>query len=361
MYQLRKKRAAPKEHQIAKKLRMQIVDGELKPGTQLPKRLELERVFSVSPVTLQRALQHLIKDGFIYARAGHGTFVVDHPPHLSHYGLVFPSHPNERETWGNFYTALNNVALDIQRAGRRSLAVYYGLERPEHHEAREKLIEDVQAHRLAGLVFAFSPHNFKGTPIVDEPRIKRVAVMKASMPGIPAVSLDGTTLTKYALDFFAARGRKRLAVICTPGQAGLIPHLAALALERGMTTHPYWQHAVTVGAPEWACNIVHLMTQAPRETRPDALIIVDDNLVPHATAGLLAGGISVPTEMDVVAHGNFPWLTPSMVPAKRIGFDARSVLSICLETLDRQRKKVAVENVILVPASVDEEVEQPMM
>ena len=363
MYQMRKKRAAPKEHQISKALRKQIVEGELKPlGPNSPSVLSSSGYSRSVPSRFSAPLQHLIEDGFIYAKAGHGTFVVDHPPHLSRYGLVFPSHPNEREAWGNFYTALNNEALDLQRRRPGTLAIYYGMERPEHHQEREQLLQDVQAHRLAGLAFAYTPRAFRGTPILEEPRLARVAVMRNNEIGFPAVSLDGATLTQRAIDYLVTRGRKKLAIISSPGSApSIIPTLARLAMEHGMACQSIWQHAVYVGAAEWARNIVHLMTQLPIEQRPDALFITDDNLVPHATAGLLAGGVAVPGDLDVVAHGNFPWLTPSVVPAKRIGFDARSVLAICMDTLDRQRKNIAVDQITVVPARLDEEVELPLM
>ena len=358
MYQTRKKRAAPKEHQISKVLRRQIVEGELQPGSQLPKRVELERVFSVSPVTLQRALQHLIEDGFIYAKAGHGTFVVDHPPHLTRYGLVFPTHPHEKEGWGNFYTALNNEALEYQRRRPGTLAIYYGLERPEHLQEREQLMHDVLAHRLAGLMFTFTPRNFRGTPILDEPRVARVAVMRAHEMGFPAIQLDGASMVDRTMEYLRSRGRSKVAIVASSSQP---PHyvnsLMQGARQHGLSVEPFWVHAIHPSAPEWARNVVHLLTLLPAAQRPDSLFITDDNLVPHATAGLLAGGISVPGDMEVVAHANYPYLTPSVVPAKRIGYDARQVLATFLDVIDRQSRNLPVEETWMIPARMDEEVE----
>ena len=71
---------------------------------------------------------------------------------------------------------------------------------------------------------------------------------------------------------------------------------------------------------------------------PDALLITDDNLVGPATAGLKALGIRCPTDVEVVAHANFPWPTASALPITRIGFDANQLLHLGIADLDRQRR-----------------------
>lgn len=354
---LKRKRIAVKEGQISQHLRQQIVRGELPPGAQLPKRVELERQFAVSPLTLQRALSSLIEDGFVYAKTGQGTFVAAHPPHLSRYGLIFPYHPNDRVLWSNYYAALNNEAQGLQKSAPNKLTIYYGLELPENLSERDKLIADVESHRLAGLVFASTPINFRGTPLLDEPRIARVAIMRNPGFGIPQIRLDGDAFHNKALDYLASRGRRRVAVINSATMAPeWMESFRQSVAQRGMETHPYWIQGVhTIGA-EWARNVIHLMFQAPADQRPDALFISDDNLVPHATAGLLAAGVGVPEKVDVVAHANFPWPTASVVPVKRLGFDAGQVLQLCLESIDRQRKQEQVEQLMSVMPLFDDEV-----
>ena len=132
----RRKRPAIKEARIAQHLRQQIVRGDLTPGMQLPKRVDLEQEYSVSPLTLQRALQQLIDDGFLYAKTGQGTFVAANPPHLSRYGLLFPYHPSDREMWSSWYVAINNEAEAYQREHPNRLVIYYGLELLDRQDDR---------------------------------------------------------------------------------------------------------------------------------------------------------------------------------------------------------------------------------
>ena len=72
--------------------------------------------------------------------------------------------------------------------------------------------------------------------------------------------------------------------------------------------------------------------------QPDGLIIADDNLVPYATAGLIAAGARVGEDIAVVGACNFPWPTHSAVPIDRVGFDAAEILRACLQSIDTQRR-----------------------
>lgn len=356
MQQVRRaaRKKGQKEVLVSMDLRRRIIEGDLKPGSRLPKRVDLEQRFAVSPLTIQRAVDRLIEEGFVYAKTGQGTFVVEHPPHLSRYGLVFPSHPGDRGGWSTFYTALSAEAQLIQREAPQKLAIYQGLELAERDEARRRLIEEVETHQLAGLIFVFSPQNFANTPILTEPRMARVAIMQEPAFGIPAVSFDGRW--GRALEYFKQRGRRRLALLTSSTiSQRFTDKLRQDAADAGMVMHPYWQHAVHPSAPESARNIVHLMCLSSAAERPDALLITDDNLVPHGTAGLLAAGMTVPNEMDVVAHANFPYPTTSVVPARRIGFDVREVLKRCLQSIDVQRRGGTVEQVTKIEAVFEDE------
>ena len=90
--------------------------------------------------------------------------------------------------------------------------------------------------------------------------------------------------------------------------------------------------------------------------RPDALIITDDNLVEYAAAGVIAAGMRVPEELEVVAHCNFPWPTPSVVPVKRLGYEVTRILQACLDSIDLQRSGQKALPVTQIPAVFEEEV-----
>ena len=131
--------------------------------------------------------------------------------------------------------------------------------------------------------------------------------------------------------------------------------MAAIAAH-GMESREYWTQSTALPIAETARNAMHLLLHRGQAERPDALIILDDNLVEHATAGIQDAGLSVPNDIEVVAHCNFPWLAASRVPVHHLGYDVRQVLELCIASISSQRagKTVATEN--LVPALFQEEV-----
>ncbi len=64
----------PRYHQIYLILRQQITSG-IFDQTGLPPELKLVDQYKVARVTMRRALSELVKEGLVYRRAGHGTFV----------------------------------------------------------------------------------------------------------------------------------------------------------------------------------------------------------------------------------------------------------------------------------------------
>jgi DNA-binding LacI/PurR family transcriptional regulator len=124
---------------------------------------------------------------------------------------------------------------------------------------------------------------------------------------------------------------------------------------RKMSTRPHWSQGAGRDGLHWIRNATHLLMHPGQLERPDGLIISDDNLVEYATAGLIDAGVKVPQDLDVVAHCNFPWPTPSVLPVQRLGYDARECLRICLDLLDRRRQGQTTESEVRLQACLAEE------
>ncbi len=69
--------APPIYSQVASLLRQRIRNGELAPGTKLPKELDLARMLGVSRIPVRHALAILQREGLIQRRHGRGTFVAE--------------------------------------------------------------------------------------------------------------------------------------------------------------------------------------------------------------------------------------------------------------------------------------------
>ena len=194
------RKAAPRRNAIVAELRRQIVTGLLQPGNRLPTRRELRAHFQSGVVTLQRALDRLKGEGFVSTRSTAGTYVASHPPHLSRYGLVFPSRPESWHRWMRFWTVLSEQTEEIERITPFRMPRYY-MEGSFKGEDYELLLRDVGSDRLAGLILTFPSDFLKGTALLQPRRLPMVALAEAGQEGIPAVAHDHKAFVSEALDY----------------------------------------------------------------------------------------------------------------------------------------------------------------
>jgi DNA-binding LacI/PurR family transcriptional regulator len=331
-----------KQSLIVSQLRARIVAHEFPPESRLPTHTDLQHHFKASVVTVQRALDHLRNEGFVYARRRSGTFVTEYPPHLYHFALVFPKHPSDTHGWSRFWTALSNEAARFEQESHKKVFLFHNIDGHSDREDYQKLLAAVRTRRLAGIVFAAHPYVLADTQLLRDCAVPSVSFMPKPALGISAVALDSTAFIEKALDHLAERGRRRIAVLSVPGfSASYYDYLGQAMARRQLQTKPCWLQCVSPSAAEWARNLMLLLMQSGQAERPDGLIITDDNLVEYAVAGLVAAGVRVPRDLEVVGHCNFPWPPPSVLPITRLGFDAHEVLRACLEIVSRRGPKVA--------------------
>lgn len=348
---------AKKRVRIVHHFRQRILSGELEAGVRLPAQTKLARRFGVSPVTVQRSIEELVRQGFVQTRRRGGTFVAERPPHLHRYGLVFIDMPGNPHSWTLFHQAIANEGVRLAKLGGIGLMAYHGVDgHVDTHEYR-RLLDDVRSGLLGGVILACYPNALLQTPLLQDPEVPRVAIMgKPEIPGIPRVFGDGEQLVERALGHLAAHGRRRVAVLATRGMYGQCQNSLADCLRRyGFPDDPWWVQIVDRHPPEAAHHCVRLLMRPGQADRPDALLVLDDNLVEHACAGLVAAGIDTVDEVAVVAQCNFPWPPPAVLPIRRIGFDCAEVLAACIASIDRQRRGEPVEPWTRIPALFEEE------
>jgi DNA-binding LacI/PurR family transcriptional regulator len=343
----------PKQSMISEHLRKEIIQGKFPPGGRLPTQVQLVDQFRVSGVTIQRALDRLIREGFICTHGRNGTFVAAHPPHLFKYGVVFRDQPKVGRS--RYHQMLEAQALRLQRSGDRKVTIFNGITGHEDTEPSRQLLDLVRSHQMAGLLL-IDGDTFRDTPLLDEAGIYRCAIMsmKVDTLGCPIVFPDMTGMIDLALDTLVQRGRKRVATLSTMGVHQEVgQYLRHAMAARGITTYDRWQQIVPHDIPEAVRNNVLMMMSADRD-RPDGLFIVDDNLAEGASSGLVMAGVNVPRDVEVVAHCNFPWLAPSVLPMQRVGFDTRQIMETAVNVIDMQRQGQRAPTVTRIGAVLEE-------
>ena len=351
-------RTVEKQLSVVAELRTRIVGGVFPPGTKLPTRTELEQEFGVSAATLQGAMDHLSRDGFIESKGRNGTFVAETAPWLSTFAVLMPDRLETiRGQVCSFWTAILNELYAVEKAQRVKLPVSYGFGplhlRPDEFADFTKIIADLRAHRLGGLIFVTNPEYFDGTPLATEP-VPRVAVKNKALPGVPAVYPDLRAMIERSLDYLKARGRRAIAVAgITFAHLGGCQWIESQIAARGMISRQFWNLQLDPNQAENVRVCANLLMHCSE--RPDGILIADDNLVPNFTAGLLASGVRTSDHLEIVAHANFPWPTQSMVPVRRIGFDVHRLLEVCIEIIAAQRDGKPVPELTLLPPVMQDE------
>lgn len=349
-------RPAVKREEVVRHIHTQIIGGKLKPGDRLPTRRDLQERFQTSLSTIQQALDQLAEEGFVIPRGKAGTFVTSEPPHKARYGIVVPLHPHSH-SYPRFWSALVNEATRLQESGK-SVRVYQGVSEKRLAADYEAMVSDLRRHRLAGLIFVTNPYFLEGDEVLSSGGVPCVAIGSATgmTKHVTTIRLDGKSFARKAVNFLVKKGRRRIGMIlpAAPDEMFRQPFFEALESHH-IAIKPYWFQESSQGTPSSARNLAHLLMRLPPNDRPDGLIIGDDNHVEHASAGIVDAGVHVPTDIDVVAHCNFPWPTPSVVAVRRLGYDAREVIAQCVRCIDAQR---AGENVPLpapIPARFEDE------
>ena len=251
---------------------------------------------------------------------------------------------------------LESLAIRLQRsADDRRITLFNGISGREDTDASRDLLALVRSHQMAGLLL-IDADGFLGTPLLDEAGICRAAVMSNRVASLtcPIVYPDMTGMADLALDHLVARGRRRVATLCSIGvHYEMGTYLRHAMRARGIDVVERWQQIVPHDVPEAVRNATLLLMDRPAgPDRPDALFIADDNLVEAASGGLVAAGVSVPGDVEVIAHCNFPWSAP-VLPMQRVGFDTMQILTTAIGVIDQQRQGQRVASVTRVPAVME--------
>lgn len=343
-------RPPDKRDDVVRALRKSIMDGDLTSGQRLPVHVELQAKLNCASATLQQALNILEADGFIRVEPRRGRFVVERPAYLDTFALVFaidPVSPYAEREWSRYFVAFSKVAANWQSASGRRLQVFHGIDQHTDTEDRQRLVDLIERHQLAGLIFANNPFLVSDSPILDAPDLPRVVFSGAAHPSLSSLTFDGDQWWRKAFQELALKGRRKVALLGTGGgnEVGFTRELHS----HGMCSRTRWRQTVSMICPGGATNAVELLMND--QDRPDALIVADDNFVEPAIAGLRKSGVRVPEDVAVVAHANFP-CPPDCggLDVSLLGYDLGAAFDSSVSLIDNERAGRSRHTQTTVPA-----------
>jgi DNA-binding transcriptional MocR family regulator len=350
---------SPKQAVVENTLRKQIVSGKLQPGDKLPTWDELEHKFSVSRTTVMRAIENLRSDGFVIGTRKRGTFVTDYPPHLFQIGLLFMGHPDSTTEWSTFYDRLLRASTIIEESSGIRFKRYYRLvpTHPDRHELA-RINDDLTNHRLAGLVATYNPSSDLIKENLIPHDLPRIAInYHVGVSGFSCIYPDIEGFRAEAIRQLAQRGRKRVAIITSTGYPPNDPVIRQYQSEieaAGMQTTPELIFSVSFNHLPWARIVTRLFMQLPADKRPDAMIILDDNLTPAVLDGLREVQCKMPDDMLVVTLVNYPNDDPKIHGVIRIGVDMTGLLREIVHRIGLLKAKSPVPALSFYPYQAPE-------
>jgi hypothetical protein len=175
-------------------------------------------------------------------------------------------------------------------------------------------------------------------------------------PDESAITLSWESWCDRAIDLLVQGGCKRLAILAAAVRpTPEIDKLADQARKRSIVVKPQWVQGIYPNQAEWARRSVHLLVDRDSPQAPDSLLITDDSLIDHASAGLVDAGVRSSSQLRVVAWANLPSRSPLLLPMIRLGFDLRSALVQAVDLITRKRLGQAVERAITLPVQVEDQ------
>ena len=342
-----------KYHRVLEAIRQQIVGGQYTSSRRLPPWSQIAEQHGVGMATVQKAVDTLTRDGFLYAQPGAGTYVADYTPNECCFGLAL--HHESHALTSAHDSAVRNAANKLDNGTSIQFRQYRVSGWLQYQDEINRLADDVANHRLAGVISPFFCPAFDGTAIVTTPGVPKVFCSRTKFAESYIVGVDGSFFER-AMKYMASRDRRRIAHLVLDTPFGFDPHAFEASLrQNGLDVRPYWVQGIVLGhTTRTASNVVRLLMELEGDKRPDALVVYDDALLEPAVMGLLSCNVRVPEDLEVVSLANFPSLRPQGLPVRRLGYDWHEMLSKAIEVI-RSARHGDKPAPVLLPAVFEDE------
>ncbi|HEY3267312.1 MAG TPA: GntR family transcriptional regulator [Armatimonadota bacterium] len=331
MASVNKQSLLPRYVQARRYLEELIRREGLGPGDQLPSERELSEEFRVSHMTMNRAIQEMVRDRLLTREVGRGTFVVRldaRAPHLGALGLVSLVNAGEikADTYaGGILRGAHTAALET---GWDLVLIQEALEYPAGVSAR-------LAGRANGFLIVSSPDD--AIPTLRHLRDEGTPFLSVGSSwldeDIPAVDSDNILGSDLAVGHLASLGHTRIGLIGAPeyrsnARDRRVGFEAALNA-RGLPFSRRWNVPCPGEAHVSDDEREQIVAIARAPDGPTAFVAAGYLLAVITIEALGNAGLSVPNDVSVVGFDDkvsaaflSPALTTVAQPLEEMGFRA---------------------------------------
>lgn len=340
----------PKYAQIKKALRRHL-RSELTVGSKLPSTLDLQRRFSVSQGTINRAIQDLVGEGLVERRIGSGTFVSD---------------PGKR-TAANIGVLWGLWNARIQRNTPYSARILHEIEEQAHLLEKHVLVADVREVTrptftgnsrglVSGVIILFNhdhrlvrAYHDDGLPVVlIDPFVRT--------PEVPFVTSDDYSASRLGVAHLVKLGHRRIVHVTVKMPVpcleinerifGYCETMREFGLEQESHVHtvtvrpldPDSLESGSLNKDLFAAGAGRSFVEMLERVRPTACCCLNDDVAAWVVGLCHERGIAVPQQMSVVGIDDegtagriWPPLTTVQLPVAEIGRRAVRILDECIK------------------------------
>lgn len=313
--------AKPAWLQVKEALQSSIERGELKPGEPLPGRSQLCRLFSTNRLSIDRAIAELVKEGWLVAIRGKGTFVVE--PDFKHtlptltFAVVW-SHPvttKDNIYWGPLLRGISYAASDLE------VRLLF------RHCSPDTFQDLFREARVDGLI-VLAPHVDDETVLNKLWRNRLPFVATSSSyedDTLPCVDTNNFEGVRQALEHLWELGHKQIAIINLALQStDLLQRWEAfqkLMGEAGITLDPRWTLLSTSyrwgEADFWIKRIEKWLHSVPL---PTAIVAAAYDMALIVLKALQRQRIDVPQQVSLISFddpASAAFLEPSLTTVRQ--------------------------------------------
>lgn len=290
----------PRYIQARKFLENLVRTQGLGPGDQLPSERELSARFHVSQMTMNRAIQEMVRDGILYREVGRGTFVMHQDSHAVRNGtlaLVTLHSPG--------YIKRDPYFSEILR-GIQSAAFDTCWDLLLLHEALDEGTGIRLRTRADG--FLFMTPTDEAIPALRRMHSEHLPFVTVGSSwleeDIPALDTDNIVGAGLAVEHLFELGHRRIAFVGAPENMSNsrdrhIGFQAALEA-RGLEYHPEWFIACETALTMTLEEMDRLAALFREEDPPTAVFAAGYELAVHTIETLQNGETRIPETVSVV-------------------------------------------------------------
>lgn len=337
-------------------LRRQITTGIYQRGEKLPTFDDLAGLFGVSRFTIQNVVNILKGEGFIRGVERGGLYVEDRPPNLHCIAIVYQHSPAAAD-WPRFCKLLQTASSSvIRRFEDLRFNNYYAVDRSVNSEGWQRLKEDVKERRVAGVLTLldameiFADDVFKDSDLPLCSAFPPDHLLKVNSK-VMVINSSYDQFVVKALARFKEHGVSKLAWMTIP------PARYSLEFFRGQgfQIKPHWLIQLSRTPTNLPEIITALLLDLPKDLRPDALMLADENLAPGALEAIRSSGLKLGKDIHVVGHMNWPAQADQLDPrAHWLGYSVEEILEAAFTSFVGSPSKRTGRQLQMIPRFLDE-------